>query len=134
MSRVQYIEKNGRRTHAVLDIKEYERLLAAAEDAADVAAVRNARANPDDLVPGEIAERLIAGENPVKVWRGYRGMTQSELAEKSGFDQADISRIERGQREPTGRTLRALASALDVTVGDLVSSKQNAPTRDRDGS
>ena len=120
MSRVQYIEKNGRRTHAVLDIKEYERLLAAAEDAADAAAVRNARAMRDDLVPGEIAERLIAGENPVKVWRGYRGMTQAELAEKAGFDQADVSRIERGQREPTGRTLRALASALDVTVGDLV--------------
>ena len=120
MSRVQYIEKNGRRTFAVLDIKEYERLLAAAEDAADVAAVRAARASPDGLVPGEIAERLIAGENPVKVWRGYRGMTQAELAEKTGIDQADVSRIERGQREPTGRILRALANALDVAVGDLV--------------
>ena len=120
MSTVQYIEKNGRRTHAVLDIKEYERLLAAAEDAADAAAVRNARAMREALVPGDIAERLIAGENPVKVWRGYRGMTQFELAEKAGLDQADVSRIERGQREPTGRTLRALANALDVTVGDLV--------------
>ncbi len=117
---VQYIEKNGRRTFAVLDIAEYDRLVAAAEDAADLAAVRNARANPDDLVPGEFAERLIAGENPVKVWRGYKGMTQADLAEAAGLDQADVSRIERGQREPSGRTLRALADALDVTVDDLV--------------
>ena len=117
---VQYIEKNGRPAFAVLDIKDYERLLAAAEDADDLAAVRAARANPDDLVPGEFAERLVAGENPVKVWRGYKGMTQSDLAEAAGLDQADVSRIERGQREPSGRTLRALADALDVTVDDLV--------------
>ena len=82
--------------------------------------MRNARAIREALVPGDIAERLIAGENPVKVWRDYRGMTQVELAEKIGLDQADVSRIERGQREPTGRILRALAGALDVTVGDLV--------------
>lgn len=92
----------------------------AAEDVADRAAVRAARANPDDLVPGEFAERLIDGENPVKVWRDYRGMTQVRLAEAAGLDQADVSRIERGQREPSGHTLRGLAEALDVTVDDLV--------------
>ena len=85
-----------------------------------VAAVRTARAIREALVPGDIAERLIAGENPVKVWRDYRGMTQARLGEAAGLDQADVSRIERGQREPSGRTLRALAGALDVTVGDLV--------------
>ncbi len=47
-------------------------------------------------------------------------MTQADLAEAAGLDQADVSRIERGQREPSGRTLRALADALDVTVDDLV--------------
>ena len=119
-NKVQYIEENGEPVYAVLDIKDYERLLAAAEDAADVAAVRNARAMREALVPGEIAERLIAGENPVKVWRGYKGMTQADLAEAAGLDQADVSRIERGKREPGGRTLRALANALDVTVDDLV--------------
>lgn len=119
-NKVQYIEENGEPVYAVLGIKDYERLLAAAEDAADLAAVRNARAIREALVPGEIAERLIAGENPVKVWRGYKGMTQVDLAEAAGLDQADVSRIERGKREPSGRTLRALANALDVTVDDLV--------------
>ncbi len=119
-NKVQYIEKNGRRTFAVLDIKDYERLLAAAVDDADVAAVRNARAIREALVPGDIAERLIAGENPVKVWRDHRGMTQARLAEAAGLDQADVSRIERGQREPSTRTLRALGKALDVMVDDLI--------------
>jgi transcriptional regulator with XRE-family HTH domain len=40
------------------------------------------------------------------------GLTQAELAEKTGVDQADISRVERGSGNPTERTLVRLADAL----------------------
>ncbi len=39
-------------------------------------------------------------------------LTQMELAEKSGVNQADISRIERGSAYPNERTLIKLAQAL----------------------
>ncbi len=47
------------------------------------------------------------------------GLTQQQLAAISGIAQADISRIERGQANPTAETLEALAGPLGTTV-DLV--------------
>jgi DNA-binding XRE family transcriptional regulator len=44
------------------------------------------------------------------------GMTQRELAEASGIDQAEISRIERGQGNPTAQTLHALGAPLGVSL------------------
>jgi DNA-binding XRE family transcriptional regulator len=48
--------------------------------------------------------------------RRERHLTQKQLAELSGIDQAEISRIERGQANPTAATLGALTSALGVDV------------------
>lgn len=44
------------------------------------------------------------------------GITQRELAEASGIDQAEISRIERGQGNPTAHTLQALGAPLGVAL------------------
>lgn len=44
------------------------------------------------------------------------GLTQRQLADASGIAQADISRIERGQSNPTTETLQALARPLGVTL------------------
>jgi ribosome-binding protein aMBF1 (putative translation factor) len=44
------------------------------------------------------------------------GMTQRQLATASGIDQAEISRIERGQSNPTVQTLHALGAPLGVTL------------------
>lgn len=44
------------------------------------------------------------------------GMTQRELAQASGVDQAEISRIERGQGNPTAQTLQALGAPLGVSL------------------
>lgn len=44
--------------------------------------------------------------------RTARGLSQAELARRSGVAQADISRFERGQGNPTERTLLALAAEL----------------------
>jgi len=47
------------------------------------------------------------------------GMTQQELSKASGVAQADISRIERGQANPTALTLEARGRPLGTTL-DLV--------------
>jgi len=44
------------------------------------------------------------------------GMTQRDLAQASGVGQAEISRIERGQGNPTAQTLQALGAPLGVTL------------------
>ena len=48
--------------------------------------------------------------------RQSHGLTQAELAERCGMDQADISRIECGSTSPTARTLQRIADALDADL------------------
>lgn len=46
--------------------------------------------------------------------RQARGLTQTELARRSGVAQSEISRLEQGSGNPTERTLAALAAELDA--------------------
>ncbi|ACL60536.1 helix-turn-helix domain-containing protein [Methylobacterium nodulans] len=103
---------------------EYQALVEAAEDNADRAAVaefrRKLAAGEEDLIPAEIVERLLGGENRIRVWREHRGLTAKALAEKAGIAQPFLSQIETGRREGTIDTLRKLAQALNLTLDDLV--------------
>lgn len=49
--------------------------------------------------------------------RKEAGLTQDELAERTGIDQAEISRIERGASNATEDTLARLAQELDAEIG-----------------
>ena len=48
--------------------------------------------------------------------RKRSGLTQKELSDRSGINQADISRIERGVGNPSLRTIKRLASSMGMTV------------------
>ena len=43
-------------------------------------------------------------------------MTQKELAEKTGIDQSDISKIETGNANPSLSTLKRLAEGMDMIL------------------
>ena len=108
----------------VLAEADYNRLVAAAEDAADIAAVeifrRKLAAGEEELVPAEIVNRILNGENRIRVWREHRGLTSDALAGKAGIAQGFLSQIETGRREGTVETLRKIADALSLTIDDLV--------------
>ena len=59
------------------------------EDAADAHAVRDFDAKlargDEELIPAEFVNRIVDGENKVRVWREYRGMTVKALAEAAGL-------------------------------------------------
>ncbi|MGV7215360.1 helix-turn-helix domain-containing protein [Bradyrhizobium sp. UFLA05-112] len=63
--------------------------------------------------------RKLVGRNFLKL-RKREGFTQEKFAEASGFTQQYISKLERGQRNPTVVTLFELASTLGVSHVDLV--------------
>lgn len=48
--------------------------------------------------------------------RNARNMTQKELAERTGINQADISKIENGTRNPSLKLLRKLAEGMDMVL------------------
>jgi len=51
--------------------------------------------------------------------REQSGLSQEALATKSGLDRTFISLLERGQRQPTLKTLARLADALDTSLTAL---------------
>ena len=120
MSKVQVIERDGKRLFAVIPWEEYERLRDIAEMDDDVRLYDEAVARRDEYFPAEIVDRLLADENPIKVFREYRGMTQRALAAAVGINTAYLSQIETGKRGGSSKVLRAVATALDVDLDDIV--------------
>jgi DNA-binding XRE family transcriptional regulator len=87
------------------------------EDAAALAAYERTRG--EETVPITVVDRLLANENPVKVWREYRGLTLSALAGKAGIGKGYLSQIERGTRQGPVKTVQKLADALNAELDDL---------------
>jgi len=56
----------------------------------------------------------------IKELRNRKGMSQEILAEESGLSLRTIQRIENGETEPTGDTLKRLANALNVNPDELI--------------
>jgi DNA-binding XRE family transcriptional regulator len=108
----------------VLPEADYNLLVEAAEDAADRSTVadiqRKLKAGEEEMLPAAFVERMLTGENALRLWREYRGLTSSALAEKAGVAQSYISEIETGKKDGSVRTIKKLASALDVTLDDIV--------------
>ena len=104
---------------------EYEALRAAAETLSDVRAYDAARValdeGRDELVPEPFASRLMDGvEHPLTVYRELRGLSNVQLARASGINRVQIRDIEAGPTHGSARTVMALAEALRVDAGDLV--------------
>lgn len=55
--------------------------------------------------------------------RRAKGLTQAELAAKSGVHRVTIARLERGKGSPNAKTLKRLAAALGVSLDALVEEK-----------
>lgn len=120
MSEPQVIlDDAGRPAFAVIPWREYERL--AGEEGDAEALYDRARAEGGESFPVELADRLLAGENPVRAHRAHRGMTQGELASAADIHPVYLSQIETGKRAGSTRTLDlALVRALGVAVDDLI--------------
>ena len=58
--------------------------------------------------------------NKLEHYRLMRGMTQTELAEKSGVLQTEISRAEKGVKDLKGANWVSIAKALDCSVDELL--------------
>lgn len=78
----------------------------------------------EELTPGDVVERLVNGEHPVRVWREHRGLTQEELGTRAGLSGPYLSQIESGKREGTVKVYAALSKALKVEIDDLISTEQ----------
>jgi transcriptional regulator with XRE-family HTH domain len=65
------------------------------------------------------AKQLKALGNRIATVRRERGVTQEQLAEKTGFTSITIGYIEQGRRSPRIATVFKIAECLKVPVADL---------------
>jgi len=123
-TQIQIIEKDGKPEWAVIPYNLYLQLSEEAEmlqDIRDYDAVKIAIENgEEELIPSEVVFAILDGENPIKVWRRYRRLTQSQLATSVGISVSYLSQLETGKRAGTTDVLVAIARALQVGLDDLV--------------
>lgn len=121
---VQVIKRDGKPEWAVLPYDVYLQLAEEAEmlrDIRDYDSVKTAiEQGKEELIPSEVTFALLEGENPIKVWREYRGLTQQQLAESVAISTPYLSQIETNKRTGTTEVLLAIAKALKVTLDDIV--------------
>ena len=77
--------------------------------------------SPPDRLSADIDLQAWLGET-VKSLRRRMGLTQEELAWRANLHRTYIADIERGARNVTLRSIESLAKALEMSVGELLST------------
>ncbi|HVH79863.1 MAG TPA: helix-turn-helix transcriptional regulator, partial [Stellaceae bacterium] len=103
-------------------------LLEALEDAEDRAAITERRARERllgeesaraDYLTADEAIRLLDGENPLKIWREKRGLSQRALAQTVGISSSYLAEIETGRKRGSDDVYRRIGGCLKVPSQDL---------------
>lgn len=127
---------------AIVPRAEYERLKDLAREAEEdvgtarlVARAKKEIAAGAPVLPREIVDRLANGENPIRVLRQFRGLTQVELANAEAVQIAQnyLSELENDKRKGPLALHRKFAQALGVPLELLstiaVSEQEADPAR-----
>jgi DNA-binding XRE family transcriptional regulator len=86
------------------------------EDIADIIAFDTAIDRGEEAFPITLLDAIEAGQNPIKAFREYRGMKQTQLATMVNISPAYLSQLESGMREGSIKIMKAIAVALNVPL------------------
>ena len=75
------------------------------------------------MLKGKKQEKIITLGQSIRAIRKKRGLTQQQLAEKTGLQQSLIARWESDSHTPTTALLVCVADALEVSLDELVGRK-----------
>ena len=116
-------EKTKKGEVAIMPRREYEALVTRLNETEEnagtariVARARKEIAAGEAVIPAEFANRILKGENPIKVIRQWRDVTQMHLAFKTDLGQGYLSDLESGRRKGTVAALKLIARELNVPL------------------
>jgi len=127
MSKIKLLAQTDRTV--TLRRADFETLLDAAEDKVDLTVVESHRAYEKrvgwnvarrNYLTRDEAERALAGESLVRIWREKRGMTQRALAEAARVSPAYLAEIEAGKKPGSKEAVQRLAQVLEVPMENLM--------------
>lgn len=75
-------------------------------------------ANGEGLIPHPVVSATVDGASPMKAWREYLRLTQTEVAARLGVSQAAYAQMEAASR-PRKTTVARVAAAFRITVEQL---------------
>jgi DNA-binding XRE family transcriptional regulator len=117
---VQIIKNKDEVEWAVIPYDEYLHLVEKAEmldDIHDFDRFQSAFAQGEEkLFPVEFVDKLLEGQNPIKVFRKFRGMTQDGLAKKIDISIPYLSQLETNKRRGSVKVLTDIAKELGITL------------------
>jgi ribosome-binding protein aMBF1 (putative translation factor) len=70
----------------------------------------------------------------VKKHREKRGLSKAALAELSGLHQTYVGLLERGERSPNLDTAKAIANALGISLGKMITEAEQMQRWRRDSA
>lgn len=118
----QFVEIAGQQM-VILTGEDFARLSEEAESYRDICSAVEARTQREageEYVPAELVSRILEGENPLKVWRKYRGLTLEALGAMVGRQGSMISKLEKGHLDGSIKLWQSLAAALKVDLEEIV--------------
>lgn len=119
MALCDFAKKSKGRKSLNIPVETIRQMLESYEDMLDIMAFDLAKKRKEEYFPKELVDSLIEGNNPVRVYRKYRGLTQQELADSSGVSRDMIAMIETGRKNGSLATVKKLAVALKVDIEAL---------------
>ena len=61
----------------------------------------------------------------IRLLRQKKRMSQEQLALQAGINTSYLGQVERGEKNPTIKTLEKIANALEISLSDLISNYSN---------
>lgn len=120
---VQIIRDGETPQYAVLPYDTYLKLVNDAEELEDIRdfdAAKKTILEGEETVPAELIFSILDGENPIRAWRKFRGLSQKAVAEGAGISTAYLSQIESEKRTGSIDLYKIIAAVLEVEIDDLV--------------
>ena len=117
---VQFIKKDGEPEWVVLPVEEYLLLVDAVESMEDLMLYQEAMETSEEIIPGEVVDLLLQGENPIRVWRTFRGISQHKLAHSTNISESYLSQLEGRRKTGTIPVMDAIAEALNVSLEEIM--------------
>lgn len=112
----EIITKKGK-NYAVIPYEEYQQLIEDAEMLSDIQAYDRSKIEAEESFPADIVYRIVLEkENPIKVYREYRDLTQTQLSQKSNIPLNKLIEIEVNINCASDEHKKAIAKVLNIDI------------------
>ncbi|MFC0913724.1 helix-turn-helix domain-containing protein [Pasteurella multocida] len=120
--KLQYInDTNGKPQFVVLPIEEFKRLTALDDDLIFQDVPYQSDHTDNETVPNEVINIMFDQDLSVlAAWRVYRGLSQYDVAVKTGLTQSSISQAEKKGSKPQQKTCERLAAIYNCKPEQLI--------------